>query len=333
MLDSYFSISKIKQVVILGGANYFDEVCNINKKLKLKTFIITCSDQNKEFKFKQNVKIFDKINNNFKGYIKKISKTDNTIFISLGARWIFKKNSIHEIFNNNLVNFHCTRLPYDAGGGGHSWKIMRQDRIDSQLVHIVDEGVDTGDLLDSEISVIPHQFQLPIEIENFRVRNFLKFYKKFLENLLKGKKFLRKKQSNFIGRYNPRLNSEINGWINWNYDSISLVNFIKAFDDPYIGSTTMINNQLVRLKKAQLHGGDSPNHPFMTGLISRHDKKWLVVSTRDQNNIIVEEVLNKKNQNIIENLKAGDRFFTPNEYLDRSLNTRIRYNTHGLKNK
>lgn len=331
MIDNYFSISKIKQVVILGGANYFDEVCDINQKLKLRTFIITCSDQNKEFKFKKNVKIFDKLNNDFKDYVKKISKPENTIFISLGSRWIFKKESIQKIFNNNLVNFHCTRLPYDAGGGGHSWKIMRQDRIDSQLVHLVDEGIDTGDLLDSETSIIPHQCQLPLEIENFRIKNFLKFYKKFLENLLRGKKFLKKKQNNFIGRYNPRLNSQINGWINWNYDSVNLVNFIKAFDDPYIGSSTMINNQVVRLKKVQLHGGDSPNHPFMTGLISRHDKKWLIVSTRDQNNIIVEEVLNKKNQNIIKNLNVGDRFFTPYEYLDKSLNTRIKYNTHGLK--
>ena len=60
MSDNYFYISKIKQVVILGGANYFDEVYNINEKLKLKTNIITCSDQNREFKFKKMLKFLIK---------------------------------------------------------------------------------------------------------------------------------------------------------------------------------------------------------------------------------------------------------------------------------
>ena len=51
-------------------------------------------------------------------------KKENTIFISLGARYIFKKDTIENFFLNNLVNFRGTRLPLDAGGGGFSWKIM-----------------------------------------------------------------------------------------------------------------------------------------------------------------------------------------------------------------
>ena len=49
---------------------------------------------------------------------------------------------------NNLINFHGTRLPLDAGGGGFSWKIMREDRIDNQLVHLIDEGIDTATYLE-----------------------------------------------------------------------------------------------------------------------------------------------------------------------------------------
>ena len=51
----------------------------------------------------------------------------------MGARYIFKKNTIDNFFFNNLVNFHGTRLPLDSGGGGYSWNIMREDRIDNQL--------------------------------------------------------------------------------------------------------------------------------------------------------------------------------------------------------
>ena len=78
----------------------------------------------------------------------------------------------------------------------------------------------------------------------------------------------------------------------------------------------MINNERVYIKKAQLHGGDSPNHPFMTGIISRHDVNWLVVSTRDQYSLVIEIINNKKGENIINKLKAGDRFNSPEKYLD-----------------
>ena len=39
------------------------------------------------------------------------------------------------------------RLPIDAGGGGFSWRIMRNDRLGNCLVHLVDEGIDTGPIL------------------------------------------------------------------------------------------------------------------------------------------------------------------------------------------
>ena len=38
-------------------------------------------------------------------------------------------------------------MPLDAGGGGFSWRILRSDRIASFFVHLVDTGIDTGDVL------------------------------------------------------------------------------------------------------------------------------------------------------------------------------------------
>ena len=39
-----------------------------------------------------------------------------------------------------------------------------------------------------------------------------------------------------------------------------------------LGAMTMIKGQKVFIKNVHLHGGETNNHPFMTGLISRHDK-------------------------------------------------------------
>ena len=328
---NYFYLNNLKHVYFLGAVNFFDKLIKINKKLKLSTNIISSSHQVKELRLDSSIVTHDKIDNSFKKTVEQNVVIKNTLFVSLGARWIFKGNTIKNLFNNNLINFHGTRLPLDAGGAGHSWKIMRQDRIDNQLVHVVDEGVDTGPILFNRARVIPHKYKLPIEIENFRVENFLTFYEEFIEKLTLKKKFLKKFQPDYLGRYNPRLNTSINGWIDWNLNSFDLINFINAFDEPYIGASTMINNERVYIRKAQLHGGESPNHPFMTGIISRHDKSWLIVSTKDKNSLIVEVDNNNKKKNIISNLKEGDRFYSPIKYLENAKNQRIRYNSTGYK--
>ena len=112
-----------------------------------------------------------------------------------------------------------------------------------------------------------------------------------------------------------------------------MIRFINAFDDPYLGAQTTINGINVRIKKAQLHDGESSNHPFMSGLISRNDKKWIVVSTIDKAMILIEKVLSKTNKNIILDLKVGDRFTTSENRLYSAKERRIRYNTKGLVKK
>ena len=133
-----------------------------------------------------------------------------------------------------------------------------------------------------------------------------------------------------MGRYNPRLNTKINSWIDWNMSSENLIRFINAFDDPYAGAQTTINNMNIRIKRAQLHDGESTNHPFMTGLISRHDKKWIVVSTIDENMLLIENILNSKGKNIISELNPGDRFYTPIEHLEKAKQYRAVYSPVGL---
>ena len=130
------------------------------------------------------------------------------------------------------------------------------------------------------------------------------------------------------------INSEQNGWIDWNLKSTELISFINAFDDPYAGSCTMVTNKnfkKVHIKKAHLHGGDSSNHPFMSGIISRHDQKWIVVSPTDHNMLLIEEVLDENKKDIIQHLKEGDRFYSPSEKIENSKNSRTYYSPSGLK--
>ncbi len=332
--NNNFFIENLSSVVFLGESNAFPKLLEVNKNLNLKTLIITSSHQSKLIK-KVNYKIFDNLDDKFKKFINKNLKIKNTIFISIGARYIFKKDTIENFFLKNLVNFHWTRLPLDGGGGGFSWHILREERIDNQLVHIVDEGIDTGPIIENEISLFPRQCQIPIDFEIYSEKKFIEFYTKFLKKVKNGKYFNLKPQIDYLGRYNPRLNTETDGLINWDMDAYDLFNFINAFDEPYKGASTFLNNGnfgKLYLKKVHLHGGDSSNHPFMSGIVSRHDKNWIVVSTKSKHMILIEEVLDIKGNNIIKKIKVGDRFYTPYKELENSKKNRAIFNSKGLKN-
>ena len=127
--NNLFYLNKIKNVVFLGACNVFDELIKINKNINLNSFIVSSPDQLKNIKTNFKIKTFQKLDKKFKSYIKEQINIDETLFVSLGSRWIFNKKIITDFFKSNLVNFHGTRLPSDAGGGGFSWKIIREDRI------------------------------------------------------------------------------------------------------------------------------------------------------------------------------------------------------------
>ena len=171
LYQNSFFIKKLSSIIFIGYSDLFQSLITINKSLGLKTLIISSSDQvSKEDK--KRYKIFNKLDKKFKKYIKDNVDIDQTLFVSLGSRFIFKKKDIKEFFRHNIVNFHGSRLPLDAGGGGMSWRILRGDRIDNQLMYLIDDGIDTGPILDYEKNIFPSDCKIPIHTKNL-VREIL----------------------------------------------------------------------------------------------------------------------------------------------------------------
>ena len=83
---------------------------------------------------------------NLKNLLMKIIFVPKTLFFSIGSRNIFKKDIIENLFSNNLVNTHATRLPLGRGEVT-SWRILKEDRLDNQLIHIVEDKIDKGPII------------------------------------------------------------------------------------------------------------------------------------------------------------------------------------------
>ena len=331
--NSEFYIKNLKNIIFLGSLVIDEKFLEINKKYSLNTEIISSPDQSKKSS-KKNVKIFEKLDKKFEEYILDKYNIDETLFISIASRWIINKTQLDNFFKGNLINSHPTRLPIDAGSGGFSWQIMRGDRICNQLFHVVDKSLDTGPIIFSKKSLFPKYCKIPSDYYDYHFKEILKFYDEFLKKIISGNKFKLQIQNNYLSTYNPRLSTDLHGWIDWSYNSLNLTRFISAFDDPYEGASTYLNDKKIRLKKVHLHGGEIPNHPFASGIILRNDGNWIVVSTLDENHkILVEEVLDDNGKNLVKELKVGDRFFTPREKLDKAKKIRVKFGPKGLKTK
>ena len=86
------------------------------------------------------------------------------------------------------------------------------------------------------------------------------------------------------------------------------------------------------LKSVHLHGGEvSSSHPYLAGVVSRHDGKWIVVNTNDNFTLLIEKILNNRGDNILKFIKTGQRFFTPTKFLEISKSNSTLYTTKGIK--
>lgn len=318
--DNFFKISNLNRVVIIGWCPNISEIININSKLKIKTLIVTSPNQEKYFDKKIKINVFKDMSKKFENFVHRNCEIKKTLFLSISSLFIFKKKQI-KFLEDNLINYFPSRLPYDTGRGGFSWHIMREDKILNNNFHIIDESINTGPIIFEESKIFPSNCKIPLDYESYKWAEMNIFYEKFIKKLINEEKFFLCKQNKNLGRHNPSLNTLQHGFINWDMNSYDLYNFINAFDDPFMGASTFINRPglgKLFIKKIHLHGGDTSNHPYFSGIISRKHENWISVSTSGKHMILIEQVLNSKGKNILDKIFPGDRFYTPLKYIEKS---------------
>jgi methionyl-tRNA formyltransferase len=254
-----------------------------------------------------------------------------TVGVSLGAPWIIKADVLR-LFNGHIYNCHGAGLPRDRGGGGFSWQIMRGNKRGFALIHRVDEGIDTGEIVFVK-EFIYENCRIPIDFINVCNQQYLEVLKSFIPKLLEGGNLERIGQPEYLSSYWPRLNAELHGWIDWSLSGKDICRFICAFDEPYCGAHTYVNGQKVYLKECHLDYSDGTFHPFQVGLIYRKSATHLSVCTTS-GSLLVKRLLSANSQKMDwAEIALGDRFYTPVSMLRRAARTRAIYTATGLKTR
>lgn len=238
------------------------------------------------------------------------------IAISIGAPWVIGKELIETYFSAKLLNLHGTGLPKNRGGGGFSWQILTRNRFGFCTLHVIDVGVDTGPILARAEFLYSPKCRIPADYENEYVQKSSEFLCNFLRNIkLETITLKSMKQASELSTYWPRLLADVSGWIDWNLRVDQLENFICAFDDPYIGASTYLNNRRVHIKKVSINYQDGIAHPFQFGIVYRKSDSYLCVAA-NQGSLIIEQLESPTGEDLLSDFIVGDRFITPQETLE-----------------
>lgn len=259
-----------------------------------------------------------------------LSDLSNAFCLSIGAAWIFKQNLIDSIFEGRLFNIHGTRLPQNRGGGGFSWQIMMGNRLGFCQLHLVDSGVDTGNIVLTEEFLYPASCRIPKDFEEVSFQKTFSLVASFINEIVKnGARLETTPQIEYFSTYWPRLNTAMNAWIDWNDSVESIERFICAFDEPYEGAKTFLNDNKVYIKGVMADFSDPNFHSFQSGIIYRKGPSWILVCALG-GSLIIENIHDEKGVSILDSVRVGDRLVTPMSYLDARYK-RIIYTPVGTK--
>ena len=187
-------------------------------------------------------------NVNRKSNIEKLMSYRADLFVSMSFDQILKKG-ILEAAPLGFVNCHAGALPYYRGRNILNWVLINDEKEFGVTVHYVDEGIDTGDIILQKMEQITGKDDYStllnravIVCADLLFEGLIKIYSRTAQ---------RKPQSEIhpIGFYcgRRRIGDE---WIDWNWSSYRIFNFIRAITEPGPCARTMLDGNEVIVKKA-----------------------------------------------------------------------------------
>jgi methionyl-tRNA formyltransferase len=245
-------------------------------------------------------------------YMLKDHLHENTLGLLLNASWIIKKDVIN-LFRGNLFNYHNTRLPQERGAAAYSWKILTQCKEGALTIHKVVPKLDAGDIVKHKKFLFPETCRISADY----YKHIEKIEFSFLRDFIKGKEISCVQQNEADSIYMPKLDTILNGFINWEWSAKDIELFIRAFDDPHQGASTFVIDKRLHLKKCSLTTEGKNFHPFQAGIIYRKNNGKLFVAAKG-GGLEIREVFDENGENVLSDIKIGQRLQTPYLFLDQS---------------
>jgi len=183
--------------------------------------------------------------NDYRNEIKELSP--DFIFV-IGWSQLIDKEIINAS-KKGTIGFHTSKLPKDRGRSTIAWQISDGYTETALTMFYISEGIDNGDIIAQEnIKIEQDDYVKDILFKiNQSTYNLLKTY---FPLLLNGKA-PRIKQDENEASYR-RLRTDNDSLINWNLNTKSIYNLIRAVSFPYPKAWTFYKNKKIKINKVNV---------------------------------------------------------------------------------
>ncbi|MDE2495185.1 MAG: methionyl-tRNA formyltransferase [Alphaproteobacteria bacterium] len=203
---------------------------------------------------------------------------DADIFVSMSFNQILRRQII-EMPKNGFINCHAGALPFYRGRNILNWALINDAKEFGVTVHYIDEGIDTGDIVKQKMLPISDEDNYATLLDRASVL-CAEILHLALVDLAEGKS-ARVPQSNVhpVGFYCGR-RKEGDEWIDWNWTSRRIFNFVRAIGVPGPCARTAIDGREIVVKQADLIPS-APEYIGTAGEIVGVCPEGIVVKTAD----------------------------------------------------
>ena len=264
----------------------------------------------KEWAKKLGVDFIPMKNVNSKDSINKLKSYKADIFVSMSFDQIIKKEVIC-LPEKGFINCHAGALPFYRGRNVLNWVLINDEKEFGVTVHYIDEGIDTGDIILQNKSLITDDDSYKTLLERAIDLCDKTLYEALVKILNGENQRIKQKEIHPVGSYFG-IRKEGDEWINWEWTSRKIFNFIRAITDPGPCAQTMFKENLIKIRNSK-EIPNSPKYVCVPGEIVGKTDDSLILKTGDSTlSINSYDSLDKKNDMALRALRIGNRLYKPN---------------------
>jgi methionyl-tRNA formyltransferase len=254
--------------------------------------------------------------------LEQLNQRQCNIGFSISCRNIIKKPLI-DFFRGAIFNLHDSYLPDERGGGLNSWRILNDVRDVGDTIHFLDEGIDSGRIILRSKLPIDATRPTPIDYHLTSAKNCETLISKFLKLIVDCPdpcQIPAIEQEHDQSDYFPRLFTEQNGLINWDWSQDMIERFIRAFSTPYPGAYSFYKSKKLHILASRIDPEDKKTyHPFCNGQILTICRNGEVRVAAGQKTIrLIEVSVENVKMNAADILDARYSFSSPPIELDQA---------------
>lgn len=321
LLGSGYSLCKISDLIIENGFKKPIIVTHSKKYHKRDNRILEKFGQHIDifsYAKKKKLIIYQIDNVNDQKLISKLKSKKVNIAFSKGCRSIIKEEFL-DSFENLVFNIHPSILPKERGAATFSWRILNNEKFVAATIHQMDKGIDSGPIVLQKKIIVKKKDMIPLDYDILTSDLYQEIFKKFLKLFDSRKNILLKKQNEKNSTYLPRLYTEINGAINFDWSNKEIERFVRAFSYPYPGAFTFVKKQKISILECNIEKINKKFHSFCSGRVNKiYDNGTVRIITKDGYLRINKLLINEKICKPSEIIKINDVLYTPKNILDDS---------------